>query len=147
MAQLLFKCARLFNEQAITLVRERSGLSIIRTAHTQLFPHIDLEGTRLTELARRLGISKQAVGQLVNELEEIGTLERIPDPDDRRAKRIRFSRVGQQGLLEGLGILREMEAEIAHEIGEKQLRTLHKTLLALLNTLEERVPTSSTPLG
>ena len=67
----LFKAARLINEDAIARVRERTG-EPVRVAHTALLPHVDLEGTRLTELARRMGVTKQAVGQLVDELEQMG---------------------------------------------------------------------------
>ena len=83
-------------------------------------------------------ISKQAVGKLVKELEDIGALERIPDPEDGRARLIRFSRLGQQGLLEGLVILSEMENEIAEQVGVENMKSLHSTLLAMLAVLEER---------
>ena len=68
----------------------------IRPAHTALFPHIDLSGTRQTALARRMGVSKQAVGQLVSELEQMGALERVPDPSDGRARLVRFA-AGEAG--------------------------------------------------
>ena len=77
----------------------------VRIAHTTVLPHIDLEGTRLTELARRLGVSKQAAGQIVDELEEFGMLERIADPQDARAKLVRFSKKGQAAMLDGCGHL------------------------------------------
>lgn len=136
LAQTLFKAARLLDEQAVARVRARTGQGL-RRAHTSLFPHIDLEGTRLTELARRLGISKQAVGQLVDELEDMGTLERIPDPADGRAKLIRF-RGGTGPIMEGLKILGELEAEISEELGPRRSARLHRDLLRLLELLEAR---------
>src|SRR5215510_8733281 len=93
-AQLLLKAARLVNERAIARVRERTGRPV-RVAHTTLLPHVDLEGTRLTVLAKRLGVTKQAAGQLVDELEQFGMLERVADPADARAKLVKFSRRGQ----------------------------------------------------
>src|SRR4051812_27451098 len=71
--QLLFKAARLLNEQAIARVRSRTKMPV-RVAHTTLLPHVDLGGTRLTDLAARLGVTKQAVGQLVDELVAMGIL-------------------------------------------------------------------------
>jgi MarR family transcriptional regulator, temperature-dependent positive regulator of motility len=137
-AQLLFKCARLLNELAIARARERTGLDV-RVAHTALFPHIDLDGTRLTELARRLGVSKQAAGQLVDEMVELGVLERVADPDDARAKRIRFARRGGGlALMEGFAVLGELEKALAHKLGKKRIEALHETLLALLEVLEQR---------
>ena len=135
-SQLLFRCARLLNELALSRARERSGLAI-RAAHTSLFPHIDLEGTRLTELARRLGVSKQATAQLVDEMVAMRVLERVPDPDDARAKRIRFARRrGSIVLMEGLAMLGEIEAELARALGARRLEALRRTLLQLLDLLE-----------
>lgn len=134
--QVLFKAARLVNEEAIQRVRRSVGDERIRTAHTMVFPHIPFEGIRLTELAARLGISKQAVAQLVDELEEMGALERVPDPTDGRAKLIRWSRAGRAGLEHGLRILAELAQELAGVVGAEELRRTHEVLLALVDHLE-----------
>ena len=133
--QLLFKAARLLNERALERVRERTGQPV-RVAHTALFPHLDLAGTRLTDLAARLGVTKQAAGQLVDELVEMGMLERAPDPSDARAKLVRFSRRGRAALLEGLGVLRELEEELAGAVGASGVRVLHDTLAAIVKHTE-----------
>lgn len=135
-AQLLFKCARLLNEQAVARIGQAPGAPRLRPAHTSLFPHIDHGGTRLTELARRLGISKQAVGQLVDELEQMEVVERVPDPSDGRAKLICFSQRPGRSLLDGLRGLRELEAELEQEIGEQRMAALHEALTVLLAVLE-----------
>ena len=122
-------------------MREHMGFEGLRAAHTNLFPHIDLGGTRLTDLARRVGISKQAVGQLVDELEEMGALERVPDPEDGRAKLIRFGSDDEGSLLlRGLAVLGELETELEEHIGPRRMKELHRALLAveawLLETAE-----------
>lgn len=133
--QTLFVCARLLDEIALGRVRERTGIGL-RRAHTALFPHLDLAGTRLTELARRVGVSKQAIAPLVDEMVEMGVLERVDDPQDARAKRIRFSsRGGQHGLLAGLATLGQLEAELATAIGERRFVELKRSLDALLVAL------------
>lgn len=129
--QLLFKAARLLNERAIERVRERTKRPV-RTAHTSLLPHIDLEGTRLTELARRLGVTKQATAQLVDELVELGMLERTPDPADARAKLVRLSKRGRQGLLEGLETLRDMEQELRARVGDAKMNVFHEVLATVV---------------
>jgi DNA-binding MarR family transcriptional regulator len=134
--QLLFRASRLLNERAIEHVRERTGKPV-RIAHTSLFPHVDLDGTRLTVLADRLGVTKQAAGQLVDELEEMGMLERIPDPDDARAKLVRFSKRGQQGLMEGLAVLAVLETQIREAIGEAKMQALHDALASIVAAEEE----------
>lgn len=133
-AQLLLKCARLVNERAIARVRRETKLNI-RTSHTLLFPHIDLEGTRQTELAERLGISKQAVGRLVDELVEMGMLRLAPDPRDGRAKLVHFER---EGLTGGLSKLGRVEDELTEMIGARRMRGLREALLALEEALEQK---------
>lgn len=131
--QLLFRAARLLNERAIGRVRERTGKPL-RPSHTALLPHLDLEGTRLTVLAERLGVSKQAAGQLVDELEEMGFVERARDPDDARAKLVRFSRRGQKSLFEGLAVLGELEVELHALAGAAELRVFHDVLAVIVAT-------------
>jgi DNA-binding MarR family transcriptional regulator len=136
MGQLLLRAARLFNERAIARVQRSHPRA--RIAHTLLYPHIDLEGTRLVELARRVGTSKQAVGQLVGELEGLGVVRREPDPDDARARLVRFTPRGRRALLHGLGVLRATEAELARRLGRARLRRLRADLAALADALERR---------
>ena len=128
--QLLMKCGRLANEVALARFRVTSGHASLRAAHTNLFPHIDLGGTRLTEIARRLGHSKQSVAQLVDELVEMGILERVPDPNDGRAKLVRFLG-GAEALSRGVRVLIDLEAEIAEALGRGEFDRLHRSLAAL----------------
>ncbi|MCA9640446.1 MAG: winged helix-turn-helix transcriptional regulator [Polyangiaceae bacterium] len=138
LGQLLFKCSRLFNEQALRLASQRWGVPV-RMAHTTLFPHIDLEGTRLTTLADRVGVSKQAVGQLVDDLVDFDLVERVPDPSDGRAQLVRFTERGRRGLLEGLEVLEELRGDLGRRLGNEQiLRDLLTSLQSLLGALEAR---------
>jgi DNA-binding MarR family transcriptional regulator len=134
-AQVLLKCARLLNERALTLVQQRTKQHV-RPAHTALFPQIDLQGTRPSVLAERLGISKQAVGQLVDDLMKMGLLDQAADPADGRARLVKFSARGKKGLLTGLATLLELEAQLSATVGKADVAQMHKTLLRLLATLE-----------
>lgn len=134
--QLLFKAARLYDERAIARAPKPEAAPVLGRAHTSLLPYIDLEGTRLVELARRVGVSKQAIGQLVDDLEAAGTCERVPDPNDRRAKLVRFSARGKQQLLDGLALLRDMERELEAALGARALRSLRSTLARLIELVE-----------
>lgn len=129
-SQLLFRCARLLNERALVGLRAQSGKPV-RAAHTTLFPHIDLEGTRATVLAERLGVTKQAIGPLIDELEAWGFLERVPDPSDGRAKLVRFARAPGHTLLDGIKGLDEVDAQMRDVVGESEFEDLHRTLLTL----------------
>jgi DNA-binding MarR family transcriptional regulator len=136
--QLLFKASRLANDRALARVAAQAPAAAarIRPAHTALFPHLDFDGVRLTDLATRVGVTKQAVGQLVDDLVGVGMVERVPDPADRRAKRIRFSRFGYAALMHGLGVLRDIEGELRSAVGDRRMRDLHETLKLLVGALE-----------
>src|SRR6478735_7807961 len=123
-AQLLFKCARLVNERAIARVNDLPYAIRLRASHTNLFPHLDFEGVRITELARRLDISKQAISQT------------IAEPSDGRARLARFTDKGKQAIMQGLGVLRGIETEMERSIGKPKFDALHEALLALERMLE-----------
>jgi len=134
-AQLLFKCARLVDERALAKIREATGHPI-RRAHTALFPHLDLDGTRITVLAARLGVSKQAVAPLVDELCQWGMLEKISDPSDGRARLVRFVG-GTAGIAAGLTVLASVETELAEQVGADHWSALHHALFALAQVLDQ----------
>jgi DNA-binding MarR family transcriptional regulator len=98
----------------------------LRPAHSGVFAHIDLDGTRLTELANRANMTPQAMGELVDDLERLGYVRRVPDPTDRRAKLIIPTEIGY-GCLQAAfdtigGIERRLEALIG-PAGLSGLRT------------------------
>ena len=137
--QVLFKVARLANEWALGRVNAaQPGQPTLRASHTSLLPHIGFEGTRITALAERLGITKQAVSELVGELEAMDLVERTPDPSDGRAKLIRYSEKGQQSLHQGVALLKSLEEEMARVVGEEKLADLNETLSKLLVFLESK---------
>ena len=131
--ELLFRTSRIANETALGRVRRQSGFDI-RPAHSLLFPHITPEGTRITEIAAKLGVSKQAVAKLVEELVGFGWLERLPDPTDGRAKLVRFA----PGALEhGLSHLKAYEDEIKTELGEEDFKHFRSLLAKVSSVVEE----------
>jgi DNA-binding MarR family transcriptional regulator len=133
--QLLLKGARLLDERALARVNREGPKISLRPAHTSLFPHIDRGGTRLTELARRLGVTKQAVGQLVSDLEALEVVERADDPIDGRAKLVRFTRRGLEALHHGLSILHGIERELERRLGKARMRELHDALAEVVDEL------------
>ncbi|MEM1348337.1 MAG: helix-turn-helix domain-containing protein [Myxococcota bacterium] len=139
--QLLFRCARRLNEEALARASRMYGAEI-RPVHAQLFPHVDLEGTRQTVLAERLGVTKQAVGQLVDDLERMGVLERVPDPSDGRAKLVRFTHKEGSSLMDGMRFLKGFEEEMAELVGHEVMEALGRGLLALLEEVDRPTPES-----
>lgn len=134
-AQLLFKVARLVNERAIARIAAEGSAPILKASYTALLPHLDFDGVRVVDLAKKVGVSKQAVSQTVAELVAHGVVELVPDPDDGRAKRARFTRKGAEAIAHGLSVLRTIEDELAAAIGTSSMDTLHGTLLRLETAL------------
>lgn len=135
LGQLLLRAARLFDEEGRRRARAE-GLGELRPAHFRLFPHIDWDGTRITELAERVGTTKQAVGQTVTELEQAGLVARRVDPGDQRARLVCFTARGRRALLNGLGVLSELEARLDDELGPKRISALKKGLASVTGALE-----------
>ena len=69
-----------------------------KPSHSAVFAQIKADGSRLTDLARGANITPQAMGELVDELEDLGYVERRPDPTDRRAKLIVLTDRGRQSI-------------------------------------------------
>jgi len=118
--------AALLNEVKAAAVRKlfvrlrEEGFEHIREGHGCVFGFIDIEhGSRLTELAERAGLTKQAVGEAATELERVGYAERLPDPSDRRAKIIKLTPAGVEACLTGRRIFAEIEREWAEQFGEE----------------------------
>lgn len=130
--QLIFRTARMLNDLSIEHARVTLNLPKLRAAHTAVFPHIDHEGTRVTVIARRMGVSKQGVALLVDELVEMGALLRVPDPSDGRAKLIQFK---QGGIDRGLDALGALDQCIAMLLGKRTNQALHESLLELHDEL------------
>jgi DNA-binding MarR family transcriptional regulator len=110
----------------------RKGYGDIRPAHGCVFGYIErVGGARLTALADRSGLTKQAVGEAVGDLERLGYVERVPDPDDRRAKIIRLSRRGGEAAAVAEEIFVDIERRFADEVGDERFDQFRDTLRRL----------------
>lgn len=135
LGQLLFRTARLFNETAIARVQRKHPH--VRLAHTQLLPHLDGVGQRATTLAAKVGISKQAIGELLADMLASGILEQVRDPNDGRARLVRFTPAGYDAMRDGLGVLTEVAAELESAVGRDTLDRLHVDLSKVLAAFEQ----------
>ena len=92
-------------------------------------------GERLTTLAGTANITKQSAGALVDSLVASGFVERIPDPDDARATRIRLTARGRRYGRDVRRFGRQLEARLADKLGARKLKELRRTLDLLLEAL------------
>lgn len=133
----LLRSGRLVNEEGVRRVREASGRGDLRPSHMGIFPHLDLDGTRIGELARRMEVSKQAVSQLVDDLERADMVTRRPDPDDARARRVELTDAGRRSMLEGLEVLRSIEEEALRALPSARREGFAQDLARVLDALEQ----------
>jgi DNA-binding MarR family transcriptional regulator len=110
---------------------EEQGHPQIRNAHGCVFRYIDVDGSRLTDLAAQSGVTKQAVGEFVDELQQLGYVERAPDPIDGRAKIIRLTKRGRDARRAALRIFDDIEREWADRFGEDRIAELREILMAI----------------
>lgn len=100
--------------------------------HSAVFAQIDPQGSRLTDLAKRANITPQAMGELIDELEELGYVTREPDANDRRAKLIVLTDRGHAAVEAGKATIVGLEDRITDILGDGGHRTLRKLLSKLL---------------
>lgn len=104
-------------EGRVLALMERAGYTDTRLSHVSLTRHLDLGGTRITELARRARMTNAAMTELVDQCEHLGLVRREPDPADGRVRRVCFTEEGRDWL-EAFGrALRQAERELRREIG------------------------------
>ena len=89
----------------------------LTASHIHITRYLALGGSRLTELAQRAGVSKQAMGKLVDQCEAWGLVQRQSDPLDARARRVVFSAVGLAWLQAFEDAVAQAEAELRAAVG------------------------------
>jgi DNA-binding MarR family transcriptional regulator len=107
------------------------GFTDFDAAHLIVFLYPGPQGQRPTELAERLGISRQALNYLLGQLERLEYLERLPDPDDQRSKRIAVLPRGRSAIHVIRDAVGEIEREWKATLGAKRFAQLRELLLEL----------------
>lgn len=115
----------------------QAGHDEIRQAHSVIFRYILPEGSRITELAEKAGITKQSMAALVEHLHTHGYVRIEPDPNDGRAKLVVLTARGEAVQREAERLSREVERRWAAALGESEMATLRSLLDRLYEHLEE----------
>ena len=128
-----------YNRTSAAIYRrlQERGITDTRPSHGNVMEHLAFEdGLRLNDLATRAGITPQSMGQFVDELEELGYVERRPDPEDRRAKRVYLTSKGKRGNRIEWEVVKEVESALEELLGPKRLRDLRKSLSQVIEKLD-----------
>lgn len=126
---------RLASEIGQTTLYERleaAGYTQIRPAHFRLLRFPGPHGVRPTELANRLGTSKQAINPLINDLEHWGYLERRPDSIDQRGRVLWLTDRGLKLMATIKQLHVQIEADWRRELGPRRFQILRTTLRDLV---------------
>jgi DNA-binding MarR family transcriptional regulator len=107
------------------------GFDDLDAAHLNVFQYPGPQGTKPSELASRLRVSKQALNYLLGEMERLDYLERRPDPDDLRAKRVVLTGRGASAISVIREAVAELEREWERQLGRKQFAQLRALLQKL----------------
>jgi DNA-binding MarR family transcriptional regulator len=134
---VLFECARLLDEIAQAEVNRQAGRRLLTPALVRLLPHLSREGIRPTKLARRVDVTKQAVGQTLAGLTALRLVEHVPDPTDGRARLVRLTEAGAAAYGHGRGVLAFYAAALAERIGRPRLMELAAGLAEVLAVLQQ----------
>ncbi len=106
------------NDAAATMLQARG----------RLLPFIDVDGSRSVDLARSMGMTKQAVGKLVRELEEDGLLYREPDGADGRAFLVKFTDAGLEYLTRMHKCISQIERDYERLVGPDRMTVVREAL-------------------
>jgi DNA-binding MarR family transcriptional regulator len=127
--RLLGEASRRFDTRVQTLMAHSSqaplqlahlaGRGKVSAAIVHITRHLELEGSRLTDLAQAAGMSKQAMTTLVDECEAWGLVHREQDSRDARAKLVRFTPTGLEWLGAFEAAVARAQEELAQEVGEQ----------------------------
>jgi len=150
----LARALRAYNRHLVTELNAR-GFPEFSIAFPQILSNLDIVGTRVGVLAARAGMSRQAAGQLIAEIERCGFVERTQAPDDARAIVVRFTPRGRKLLASVLAVVEAIESEWAALVGAESFDQMRVTLGQIADAVDpggafgdndERTPEHQAPL-
>ena len=140
--QLLARLLREFRAELSAPAAEH-GYADMRQPHLHIFGNVGIDGIRLTDLAARAQLSLATTSELVSQLQQLGYLERRPDPHDQRAKLIFPTRRGRQALDDAGDKVAEIEEHWRELLSPGRFDAMCRTMQDLLGQLTST--TAGTP--
>lgn len=131
----LARLIRIYNRRIADDIHAK-GFTDFSPAFGQVLSNLDTVGTRVGVLAARAGVSRQAAGKLISEIERCGYVQRKPAADDARAIVVRFTPRGRR-LLEAIWVvIEEFEAEVGAIIGERDFGVVRAGLARIADKID-----------
>jgi DNA-binding MarR family transcriptional regulator len=133
LGRLLLQAYRRAQAASLAKLQQR-GHSKIRPGHLPVITNLDPDGTRITELANRAGMTRQMAGRLVRELEELDYVESRGDPTDQRAVIVSLTDLGSRFLGDAPAAITDVDRDYADLLGADELARLRAALITLINS-------------
>jgi DNA-binding MarR family transcriptional regulator len=131
LARLLLGATRAFEHEMLARLAQ-AGLDMLAPRHLTVLRALDAgAGARASAIARDAGVTRQAVAQVVAELEQLGIVEQAPDATDARAKLVRYTTFGLDGYRRALAVFTEFEREHVELLGPTRIATLKQDLRSI----------------
>jgi len=120
-------------EREMMVAAARAGYDMLRPRHMTLLRVLDpgSAGTRISDLARDADVSRQAIQQVVVELESLGIVEVIRDREDARARLVRYTDYGRGGFVRCMQEFTRIERGYENRLGPRRIAALKRTLVEL----------------
>jgi DNA-binding MarR family transcriptional regulator len=131
----LTRTLRVYNRRLVAGLHA-AGFRDFSPAFPQLLSNLDTEGTRVGVLAARAGITRQAAGQLLAEIERCGYVERRSAPDDARVTVAHFTARGRRLLATVFSLVEEQEAGFADVLGPAGYEAVRAGLARLADAVD-----------
>ena len=121
--------------QAASLAKlQQRGHAQVRPGHLPVITNLDPAGTRISDLANRAGMTRQMMGRLVRELEELDYVDSQSDPTDQRAVIVTLTERGTKFLADAPAAIADVERDYAELLGADELHRLREALVRLANS-------------
>ena len=129
LGRLLAHALRRFDARVLELMARNAEVPLalsnlaarsqVGAAHIHITRHLPVAGARMGELAQRAGITKQAMGDLIDQCEAWGLVRRESDVQDARARRVAFTATGLLWLRAHREAVHQAEQEFRQEVGDE----------------------------
>jgi DNA-binding MarR family transcriptional regulator len=135
LSHLLLEAFRSLDREIEAALEDR-GAGELRPSQAVALLLVDRTGTRLSELAQRAGVTKQAMMQLVDDLQEKGCVRRVPDTEDARAKMVRLTAKGLRLRASSRKAIQAVESRIRRRLGSRRYEAFRALLTEVSETEE-----------
>jgi DNA-binding MarR family transcriptional regulator len=130
LGRLLLELSKDFIASSNDRMRKK-GYGFIGSTHIRVLSQIADQGTELSDVIRRVGLSKQGINKILRQLESEDLIMTEVSQVDSRSRIVRFTKSGRKFLNSGFEVIDELEEEYVNELGKKEFLQLKKSLLQI----------------